>query len=106
MNIRLILALLFLAILSTFLYLSRKSAYDKYQTSEINGTIESISEYKEYVTISVNGDEFNIKSRANPINGNVRFYNLAKISDSIYKPEDSDTLKLIHQGKAYLYEGY
>jgi len=106
MNIRLILALLFLAIIITFIYLGNKAAHDNYHTSEINGTIERISEYKEYVTISVNGNDFNIKSRANPLNGGDRFYNIAEISDSIYKPANSDTLKLIHQGNIYLYEAY
>jgi hypothetical protein len=106
MNIRLILALLFLAIISTFIFFGNKAAHDNYSTSEINGTIDKISEYKGYITISVNGDEFNIKSNANPLNGSDRFYNIAEISDSIYKPANSDTLKLIHQGKSYLYEAY
>ena len=106
MNIKLILYILLIAAVTIVIYFGRKAAYDDYHSSEINGAIERISEYKEYVTISVNGNDFNIKSRANPLNGTARFYNIAEISDSIYKPADSDTLKLIHQGKTYLYEAY
>jgi hypothetical protein len=106
MNIRLILAVIFGLLICVGIYYSRKSAHDKYYNSEINGIIDWTTESRQYISVSVNGMEFNIKSNANPLNGKVRFYDIAIKMDSIYKPANSDILKLIHKGKVYLYNGY
>jgi hypothetical protein len=98
---RKILFLVFLAMFAIFLIVARRNAYSHFREAEINGTIDTIYRYRDYVMININKDEFRIIPK--PLNRVAQLDDIALDGDSLFKKSDNDTLNLIHKGDKYLY---
>ena len=75
--------------------------YNNFNSATIKGKLTSVTLGKGASVIVVGNREFIFW----PFNANnhIDFPYLAKKGDSVYKPAKSDTLKLFHNGKMYLY---
>lgn len=82
--------------------IARITKYKQFHDAEIQGKLESVYRYRDYVMISVNNEEFRIIpiSLSTPAN----FDEVAKIGDTISKRAGSDRFDLIHEeDEVFLY---
>ena len=85
------------------LFLARIGKYNDFRKAEINGKIDTIYQYRDYVMIYVNKIEYRIIPV--PLNNYApQLDKLGKIGDEIHKRADSDTFTLIRDGdEAFTY---
>ena len=94
----------FLLILVAIFFLDplvNKARFNKFYNSNIEGKIVDISRNKGATDITVGHQKFTFVPTY--IDNKEDFPYFAKRGDSTFKPAKSDTLKLIHNGKTYLY---
>jgi len=80
-----------------------KYRFNKFNNTSIDGRLTQISSDQGFSDIVVNNQEFKFDPNSENDNKATDFLDFAVIGDSIYKPTKADTLKLIHNGKTYLY---
>ena len=80
---------------------TNKKRFNKFYNSTIEGKLIDVSTYKGATDFTVGNQKFTfVPSFAN---NDTDFPYFAKKGDSVYKAANSDTLKLIHNEKIYLY---
>ena len=79
-----------------FLFLARIGKYNDFHKAEINGKIDTIYRYRDYVMMYVNQTEYRII----PISliSAPQLDIIAKKGDEIHKKADADSFTLIHDG--------
>ncbi len=90
-----------LIVFALFLFFARRAKYQDFRKNAINGTIDTIYRYRDYVMFYVNKNEYRIIPQS--VNLVRRFDDIAKRGDTIYKAPGQDTIKLTHHGSRYLY---
>lgn len=97
--------IVYLSIATILMHKKGKENFDKFYTSDIRGKLG-------YVTLGNGQQVFSIQEKReiysfspdiSEINDYHDFKKIAKKGDSIIKPSNSDTLRLIKKGKIYLY---
>lgn len=88
--------LLFIIALTAFLFWSRISKYNEFHDSKIDGKIDTIYRYRDYVMIYVNNVEYRIIPVC--LNGDYPLNRIARKGDYAFKNKGSDTLNLLHEG--------
>lgn len=94
-------AVLLFTITNYFWSRADKKKFLKFYNTNINGPLTDILPHKGVVDITVNNQKFTFAPIYTNDQTELRFF--VKIGDSVFKAAKSDTLKLIHDGKAYLY---
>jgi len=94
-------AVLLFIIINYFGSRDDKNKFHKFYNSTINGRLTDISPHKAVVDITVEKQKFTFV----PVytNDQTEFKFFVKNGDSVFKAAKSDTLKLVHDGKIYLY---
>ena len=104
--------IIFLIIAVIYVFIAQKQgaienqkAYNRFYKTNINGKIENmeIGKYAAHIKIEGINDEFLFYPLTSKINNFEIFDRFAKKGDILEKPSYADTLKLIKNGKAYLY---
>ncbi|MDB5146211.1 MAG: hypothetical protein JWQ57_231 [Mucilaginibacter sp.] len=91
-----------LAVIMIFLGDSiNKKNFIKFYNSKIEGKIMEVNKHKGATDFAVGNQEFTFVPSY--VNNDTDFPYFAKKGDSVYKPAKADTLKLIHNGKIFLY---
>ncbi|NVM63164.1 hypothetical protein FHW88_001440 [Mucilaginibacter sp. SG538B] len=81
---------------------ARVTKYNQFHDAEINGKLESVYRNRDYVMISVNGEEFRIIPVS--LSTTANFDEVAKVGDTISKMAGSDKFNLIHEeDEVFLY---
>ena len=78
-----------------FLFLARIGKYNDFRKAEINGKIDTIYRYRDYVMIYVNKVEYRIIPVS--LNNAPQLDNIAKIGDEMHKRAGRDSFTLIHE---------
>ncbi|WP_448702940.1 hypothetical protein ACFGVR_11345 [Mucilaginibacter sp. AW1-3] len=93
--------IIFIVLFGGFLILARRGKYSEFHSDKIDGTIDTIYRYRDYVMFTVNKKEYRIIPQS--INSTVWFDHRAYRGDTLRKAADHDTLTLLHSGEQYLY---
>ena len=80
---------------------SIKRKFLKFNSSTIDGKLVDVIPGKGITDIVVNNQKFTFVPSV--VNNETDFTYFAKKGDSVYKAANADTLKLIHNGKIFLY---
>jgi len=97
-----ILYLIFIVVIGLFLFLARIGKYNEFHKANIEGSIDTIYRYRDYVMIYVNKVEYRIIPVS--LRNSPPFFDVAKSGDKLFKSANNDTLQLIHAGdKLYYY---
>lgn len=89
----------FIVALGVFLFLARKGKYDEYYQSKIDGSINDIHRYREYVIFTVGANEYSIIPIS--LTSTAPFDAIAVVGDYLHKDYQNDTLSLTHQGNQH-----
>lgn len=100
-SVKQFLYIVFIIAFASFLFLARGAKYKEFHETNINGQIDTVYRYRDYVMLFVNKEEFRIIPIS--ISRYDRFDDIAKIGDSVFKKANNDTLSLIHKNNRYLY---
>lgn len=79
-----------------FLFLARYSKYKDFHNANIDGRIDTIYRYRDYVMIDIDKVEFRIIPV--PLYNEEQLDMIAKIGDTVKKAANSDNFILLHEG--------
>jgi len=96
-----VLFIIFVLAFAAFLFFARRWKCNEYNQSAINGAIDNIHRYRDYVMITIDGQEFRVIPV--PVDNRYRLDAIAQIGDSILKKANADTLLLKHGTNKYLF---
>ncbi|OCX54588.1 hypothetical protein BEL04_10175 [Mucilaginibacter sp. PPCGB 2223] len=91
----------FIILFAGFLILSRRGKYSEFHHDKIDGAIDTIYRYRDYIMLTVNKKEYRIIPQS--INSTEWFDHVAHPGDTVHKAADRDTLTLSHLGAQYRY---
>lgn len=81
---------------------SNKRRFEAFYDANLNGKLINLSKHQGATDFEVNNNEQQFTFVPIDVD-NKYFPEFALPGDSIYKPAKSDTLKLVHKGKTYLF---
>ena len=96
-----ILVLIPIVLFGLFLFWARLSKYNEFHTAQIDGPIDTIYRYRDYVMIFVNKTEYRIIPVS--LNNAPQLDVVARKGDSLYKRSGSDSLRLMHESDEAFY---
>jgi hypothetical protein len=102
---RLILIISMFLIFITIEFLGNRGDKRKFQAfynANMNGKLINLNKHKGATDFEINNNEQQFSFVPIDVD-NKSFPELALPGDSIYKPAESDTLKLVHKGETYLF---
>lgn len=101
MDKRFYLIIIGLVLFVSFLFSARKGKYDEFHKAKINGKIDTLYRYREYVMLFVGSEEYRIIPVS--LSTNTPLDKLAAKGDYVNKNANSDTLSLTHEGDEVFY---
>jgi len=104
-NRALVVCIIAIVVTAFFLLINfvKTKKYQDFHAAQINGKLDTLYRYREFITIDVNKQAYTINTISGPLSNYNQFDAIAKPGDAVYKLANNDTLNLVHQGKVYLY---